>query len=64
MKAMYIYYEKIKLKIIESYHHDLGNQSWLAIILIISKLEIVQKQYLMKQLNLILAYMEDDYADL
>ena len=50
------------IKLIESYHHDLGNQSWLDYYIDRCKTGISLDQISEEELSLILAYMEDDYA--
>ena len=63
MKAQDILREN-QIKIIESYHHDLGNQSWLVYYIDNCKTGDSLETISNEELNLILAYMEDDYADL
>lgn len=52
------------IKLIESYHHDLGNSSWLPFYLDNCKTGISLDQISEEELSLILAFMEDDYAAL
>lgn len=63
MKAQDILREN-EIKLIESYHHDLGNQSWLACYIDNCKTGDSLETISNEELSLILAYMEDDYADL
>lgn len=53
-----------EIKLIESYHHDLGNQSWLAYYIDNCKTGNSLETISNEELALVLAYMEDDYADL
>lgn len=52
------------IRIIKSYHHDLGNQSWLSTYLSNCQTGDSLETISSRELSLILAYMEDDYADL
>lgn len=52
------------IKLIESYHHDLGNQSWLYYYIDRCKTGDSLETISNEELSLILAYMEDDYTDL
>lgn len=63
MKAQDILREN-EIKLIESYHHDLGNQSWLAYYIDNCKTGDSLDTISNEELALVLAYMEDDYADL
>lgn len=53
-----------EIKLIESYHHDLGNQSWLSYYIDNCKTGDSLETISNEELALVLAYMEDDYADL
>lgn len=53
-----------KIKLIESYHHNLGNQSWLGYYIDNCKTGDSLDTISNEELALVLAYMEDDYADL
>nr|DAN18603.1 MAG TPA: hypothetical protein [Bacteriophage sp.] len=53
-----------EIKLIESYHHDLGNQSWLAYYIDNCKTGNSLDTISNEELALVLAYMEDDYEAL
>ena len=63
MKAQDILREN-EIKLVESYHHDLGNQSWLAYYIDNCKTGNSLDTISNEELALVLAFMEDDYEAL
>lgn len=53
-----------EIKLVESYHHDLGNQSWLAYYIDNCKTGNSLDTISNEELALVLAFMEDDYEAL